>query len=188
MHQPPFSHLYPLYVVLSQILERLKYIQPCLGIRRQHVAAEPEMPEGSAEVFPSLFSLAERALDSAAATSLGHEGRWQSSCVRGFQTGGRGGYGVLGVVGGQDVLWSKACDGVAGSRAGISSVPRCPHCRAFWRGSAKPRILNALREDLPKSAPNSNMTSAQKVSRLPYIGVRFCLTSCKERMSQSRTR
>ncbi|CAM9700634.1 unnamed protein product, partial [Hapterophycus canaliculatus] len=105
--------------------------------------------------------------------SNAHEGRWKDSCVRGFLTGHRGVSGVLGFVGGQGVLWSEACDGVASAYDGNSPVPRYSHYKTFWRKAAIPRIRNALKEDVGRRTTTSNMTSAQKVSLpQPYDGIR----------------
>lgn len=158
-----YVYLHDYSAARHQILDYVNSVQPCRGVCAEHVKTDAGLPEGSAAAFPSVVRKAERGAHVAKVLPHDHDGRWKSTCVRGFLSGHRGVSGVLGFVGGQDVLWSKACDGVASAHGGGNSLPRCSNCRTFWREAVKPRIQNALKEDVHPSTTTSNMTSAQKV-------------------------
>ncbi|CAN0500714.1 unnamed protein product, partial [Ectocarpus sp. 12 AP-2014] len=110
---------------LEVALSKIDAVQACLGISQQHVADDGDLPEGTADVFPSVVRAAERALGDD--DGYAPPKRWEHARLRGLTAGTAGVSGVLSFVDGRDVFWSKHCAGVASGNQGAAGrvVPRC---------------------------------------------------------------
>ncbi|CAM9266762.1 unnamed protein product [Ectocarpus sp. 12 AP-2014] len=78
--------------------------------------------------------------------SFGNAGdRWGRAAVKGCLAGSSGVSGVLGLVGSQYVLWSKACGGLASRYYSPRAVARCGGCREFFREGVLKRLAQAAK-------------------------------------------
>ncbi|CAM9460467.1 unnamed protein product [Ectocarpus fasciculatus] len=102
--------------------------------------------------------------------SFGDTGdRWERAAVKGCLAAPSGVSGVLGLVGGQYVLWSKACGGLATCRWSSGAVARCGGCREFFRDGVLKRLAQAAKPVLHPCTNNKDMTSAQKDRKLQAL-------------------
>ncbi|CAN0283432.1 unnamed protein product [Ectocarpus sp. 13 AM-2016] len=150
---------------LEVALSKIDAVQACLGISQQHVADDGDLPEGSADVFPSVVRAAERALGDD--DGYAPPKRWEHARLRGLTAGTAGVSGVLSFVDGRDVFWSKHCAGVASGNQDAAGrvVPRCSRCKEFWRDSLKGRI-ETFRGDAMKHTTTDNLSTDQKKTRI----------------------
>lgn len=146
------------------MLSEVSGVQPCRGISRQHVVDAEDMQGGSADVWHSVVRQAQRNIEGDDDLSAGD--RWGDACVRGLTAGEAGVSGVLGLVGGRDVLWSKNCAAVASGNARTAggAGPRCAKCKEFWRVTVKPKIKNFL-SPAHKHTTDKDLSTGQKVSQ-----------------------
>lgn len=141
-----------------QLLHRVDMIQPCVGVRREHLDRD------AAQGFSSVVRDAERALDNAdkgVVEALG----WGANAVKGFLSGPTGVSEVLGSVGNHSVFWSRQCSGIAFPQRHAGMPPRCGGCMVFARERLLVRAQNAAKASPPKHAPNIFLSSPQKVCR-----------------------
>ncbi|CAB1103448.1 unnamed protein product [Ectocarpus sp. CCAP 1310/34] len=178
------------HVVLSdlfwQALSKVACVQACLGISQQRVADDKALPEGSAGVFPSVVRAAERTLGGD--DGLAPPERWEHARVRGVTTGRACVSGVLGLVEGSDVLWSKDCCGMASVNrgAGGSMVPRCSRCQKFWRDNVKGR-MESFHGDAAKNTAIDHLSTAQKKTRILESAADLKATQEKQQRLEQKT-
>lgn len=122
------------------------------------------MSSGTADGFRELVRMAQRTLERDPSLSYGNDGRWDDVTISGCLAGPRGVSGMLGRVGGIDVLWHKECSRLAGQGHDVGSVPRCPECKKYYRKGVEKRAHTLSQADVPSGTRYMNMGSAAKVS------------------------
>lgn len=141
----------------------IEVVKPCRGVCRDHLLGDESVSTEAFAAFGSVVRQAMRVLDRNPGILKPHD-RWNHAGIRGVLASPNGGVsGVMGTVNGADVFWSKGCTGFAGPRDGKKGVPRCAHCKEFYRRGVAPRATRAARSTPPKNMRNCNASTDQKV-------------------------
>ncbi|CAN0281784.1 unnamed protein product, partial [Ectocarpus sp. 4 AP-2014] len=113
--------------------------------------------------------------------SFGDAGdRWERAAIKRCLAGSSGVSGVMGLVGSQHVLWSKACGGLASRYYSSGAVARCGGCRECFRERVLKRLAQAAKPVPRPCTSNKDMTSAQKVCSLVAC---YCWPSVNQGLS-----
>ncbi|CAB1109907.1 unnamed protein product [Ectocarpus sp. CCAP 1310/34] len=134
------------------------------GVCRSHMFEDKDVPLETVAAFGTVVRQALRILEKVPAILQPHDrDRWQHADVRGVLAGPNGHVsGVMGLVGREDVLWSRKCTGFATPSYGRTGVPRCTHCKDFYRRGMTPRTAHAAKHTPAKKTRVSEMSTAQK--------------------------
>lgn len=125
-------------------------MRPCQDVRKKHLLDNTELPVGVARGFIEVAFLAEDNLRaSPALLSCVDESQWNIAAVRGVLMGSDGVSGILGMLEGRYVFWSRGCGRLVDDPLISGGIDPCASCDQFYRLEFVPTVKHIPIPDAP---------------------------------------